>query len=217
MYVSYASNLTVRGNIFRNCANGGNIFHTFSNGGGSFSADFGFRNYTVENNVFEQSCNNRSAPCGGRLDGASGFGHCDIYGGGPDLTNVKIRFNTFIGGSTFNLDIACTQTTGNGLQIIGNLMKRTSVTCGVGWTPDYVSHNIYSGTGICGSSALNVGADLSNVITSDTNGGDAHLKATTTAADNYVPATVPGECPATDLDGEPRPTTGLCDAGADER
>ena len=47
--------------MFRNCANGGNIFHTFSNGGGSFTADFGFRNYTVENNVFEQSCNNRSA------------------------------------------------------------------------------------------------------------------------------------------------------------
>ena len=59
MYVSYPRNLTIRGNVFRNCANGGNIFHTFSNGGGSFTADFGFVNYTVENNVFEQSCNNK--------------------------------------------------------------------------------------------------------------------------------------------------------------
>ena len=62
----------------------------------------------------EQPCNSQSAPCGGRLDGASGFGHCNLYGGGPDLTNVMIRFNTFIGGSSFNLDIACTQAAGNG-------------------------------------------------------------------------------------------------------
>ena len=39
---------------------------------------------------------------------------------------MKIRFNTFIGGSTFNLDIPCTQASGNGLQMVGNLMKRTS-------------------------------------------------------------------------------------------
>ena len=108
------------------------------------------RNYTVENNVFEQPCNNRSAPCGGRLDGASGFGHCNIYGG-TDLTNVKLRFNTFVGGSTFDLDNVCTQASGNGLQIVGNLMKRTSTTCGVGWTPEYVVYNVYSGSGTCGS------------------------------------------------------------------
>ena len=219
MYVSYPKDLTVRGNVFRNCANGGNIFHTFSNGGGSFNAHYGFVNYTVENNVFEQSCNNTSAPCGGRLDGASGFGHCGIYNGGPDLTNVKIRFNTFIGGSTFNLDIACTQADGNGLQIVGNLMKRTSVTCGVGWTPEHAAYNVYSGSGTCGTNATNVGANLSNVVVSDVNGGNGHLKgaAGSTPADNYVPATVRGGCPATDIDGQARPTVGMCEAGADER
>ena len=216
MYVSYPRNTTVRGNLFANCANGGNIFHTFSNGGGSFTADYGYVNYTVENNVFTRSCNNQSAPCGGRLDGASGFGHCNIYSG-TDLTNVKIRFNTFIGGSTFNLDLACSQAAGNGLQIIGNLMKRTSVTCGVGWTPELAAYNIYSGSGTCGTNATNVGADLNPVITADTDTGDAHLKPGTTTADNYVPTTVRGGCPATDIDGQPRPTTGTCDAGADER
>jgi hypothetical protein len=218
MYVSYASSLTVRANIFRNCANGGNIFHTFSNGGGSFTADFGYRNYLIENNIFEQACNNRSAPCGGRLDGASGIGHCNIYGG-TDLTNFKLRFNTFIGGSTFNLDSPCSQAAGNGLQIVGNLMKRTAPTCGVNWTPEYVTHNIYSGSFTCGQNATNVGADLSAVIVSDTNGGDPHLRGApgSTVADNYVPATVRGGCPATDIDGQPRPSTGSCDAGADER
>jgi hypothetical protein len=216
MYVSYPRNTTVRGNVFANCANGGNIFHTFSNGGGSFTADYGYVNYTVENNVFEQACNNRSAPCGGRLDGASGFGHCNIYGGGPDLTNVKIRFNTFVGGSTFNLDIACNQAAGNGLQIVGNLMKRTSVTCGVGWSPEYAAYNVYSGSGTCGSNAINVGPNLSGVIVSDTDNGDAHLKAGATAADGYVPTSVRGGCPATDLEGQSR-GSGSCDAGADER
>ena len=52
----------MRGNVFRNCANGGNIFHTFSNGGGSFTADFGFVNYTVENNVFEQTLQQQPRP-----------------------------------------------------------------------------------------------------------------------------------------------------------
>ena len=208
----------MRGNVFRNCSNGGNMFHTYSNGGGSFTADFGFVNYTVENNVFEQTCNNNPGPCGGRHDGASGIGHCNIYGG-TDLTNVKIRFNTFIGGSTFGLDNVCTQAGGNGLQVVGNLMKRTSTTCGVGWTPEYVQYNVYSGSGTCGSNALNVGANFSNVIVSDVNGGDGHLKgaAGSTAADSYVPTTVRGGCPATDIDGQPRPTTGTCDAGADER
>jgi hypothetical protein len=216
MYVSYASNTTIRGNVFSNCANGGDIFHTFSNGGGSFTADYGYRNYIVENNVFDQACSNTSAPCGGRLDGASGFGHCGIYGG-ADLTNVKIRFNTFLGGSSFNLDIACNQTSGNGLQMIGNLMKRTSVSCGVGWTPELAVYNIYSGSGTCGSNALNVGGTLGSVVMSDVNGGDAHLRgaAGSTAADGYVPTTVRGGCPATDIDAQSRP--GACDAGADER
>ena len=168
--------------------------------------------------MFEQSCNNSSAPCGGRLDGASGIGHCDIFGG-ADLTSVKIRFNTFLGGSTFNLDIPCTQVGGNGLQMVGNLMKRTSVSCGLNWDPELSTYNIYSGSGTCGSSAANVGADLSAVIVNDANGGDPRLKgsAGSTRADVFVPANVRGGCPATDIEGQQRPTSGRCDAGADER
>jgi hypothetical protein len=220
MYVSYASNMTVRGNIFRNCANGGNIFQTFSNGGGSFTGDFGYRNYTIENNVFTQSCNNTSAPCGGRLDHAIGFGHCNMFSG-TDLTNVKVRFNTFIGGSMFDLAIACSQAPGNGMTVVGNVLKRTSTSCGSngGTVPEVFSHNVWSGGGTCGSNAVNVGADLNSVIVSDSNNGDARLRgaAGSTAADNFVPATVRGGCPATDIEGRPRPTTGSCDAGAYER
>jgi hypothetical protein len=64
-----------------------------------------------------------------------------------------------------------------------------------------------------------VGANLNSVIVNDANGGNAHLRgaAGSTVADGYVPVTVRGGCPATDIDGQPRPTTGTCDAGADER
>jgi hypothetical protein len=98
-------------------------------------------------------------------------------------------------------------------------MKRTIPTCGLDWTPELVTHNIYSGWGTCGQSATLVGADLNSVIVNDANGGDPHLRGApgSTVADNYVPTTVRGGCPATDIDGQPRPTTGHCDAGADER
>ena len=224
MYVSYAKDLTIRANVFQGCANGGNIFHTFSNGGGEFTADFGFTNYTVENNVFEQSCDNSSSPCGGRVDGASGFGHCEIYSG-ADFTNVKIRFNTFLGGSTFNLDIPCQPASGRGgLHIYGNLLKRTSVTCGPAegdpWNPlPAIEYNLYSGSDTCGTNATNVGQDLSSVIKADANArsGDPHLVAGTNTAVDYVPITADTPCPERDFEGDPRPESGSCDAGADER
>ena len=135
------------------------------------------------------------------------------------MTNVKIRFNTFVGGSTFEMDNVCSQAAGNGVQMVGNLMERTSPTCGIGWTPELVAHNIYSGNGTCGSSTLNVGATLGTVITSDVNGGNADLRGAigSTVADGFVPASVRGGCPVRDIDGQLRPTTGGCDAGADER
>ena len=111
---------------------------------------------------------------------------------------MKVRFNTFIGGSTFNLDIPCTQASGNGLQIVGNLMKRTSADLRLGWSPELATHNLYSGSGTCGSNAANVGANLSPVIVNDDNGGDHRLKGSpgSTKADGFVPVSVRGGCPA---------------------
>ena len=49
-------------------------------------------------------------------------------------------------------------------------------------------------------------------------GLDMHKTGPTGIADNFVPcATVLDGCPATDIDGNPRPQTGNADAGADER
>lgn len=221
MYVSYAKALTIRGNTFVNCSNGGNIFHTFSDGGGSFDADFGFENYTMESNVFTRSCSNSSTPCGGRLDNASGFGHCNIYPGN-DFTNVKIRFNTFLGGSGFDMDNACTMGS-PGVTFTGNIRNGSTVACGTIWPVDptfeYEIYYKYGGT--CagtGNTNLGIGWDLSAVVVSDSDTApNAHLAgvAGSTDADDYVP-TAAG-CAPSDLDGDARPQDAACDAGADER
>ncbi|HJR59547.1 MAG TPA: fibronectin type III domain-containing protein [Vicinamibacterales bacterium] len=218
-YVSYADNLTIRGNVFTNCANGGNIFNTFSNGGGSFTADFGFRNYTIENNVFERSCSNSSAPCGGRLDTATGFGHCNIYSG-PDFTNVTIRNNTFLDGSGFDMDNACTQGS-PGVTFTGNIRNGGSAACASTWTvkPTF-QHEIYYRYGAtCGGTGninLGVGSTLAGIVVNSTSGAskDGHLTTGVSIVDNRVL----NGCAAADADGVLRPTDGrLCEAGAYER
>jgi hypothetical protein len=207
----------VRANTFIGCANGGNIFHTFSNGGGSFTADFGFVNYTVENNVFTQSCNNRPpGPCGGRLDGASGFGHCNIYSG-ADFTNVRIRFNTFLGGSGFDMAIPCQPAVG-GVTLVGNLRNGSSAACSTGWsTPPVMRYELYHTFGaLCsGLGNLNIGGLLTFVANNSNTAPDPHLTGLINLAENRVP--VSAGCPLHDIDGQPRPVSGFCDAGADER
>lgn len=217
MYVSYANNLTIRGNKFVNCANGGNIFHTFSNGGGSFTADFGYTGYTLENNVFTQSCNNVGSECGGRLDNASGFGHCNIYSGN-DFTNTKIRFNSFLAGSGFDMDNACTMGS-PGVTFTGNIRNGSSVACAGIWSvPPTFQYEVYHtyGTTCGGTGNTNIGGSPT-FFTSDTNTApDAHLTgAETQTPDNKVPTSA--TCPSEDFDGQTRPNDTNCDAGADER
>lgn len=48
-------------------------------------------------------------------------------------------------------------------------------------------------------------------------GQNMHLGASSGTADNFVPTNVPGGCPATDMDGNTRPKSPNCDAGAFER
>lgn len=218
-YVSYADNLTIRGNVFTNCANGGNIFNTFSNGGGSFTADFGYRNYTIENNVFERSCSNSSAPCGGRLDTATGFGHCNIYSG-ADFTNVVIRNNTFLDGAGFDMDNACTQGS-PGVMFSGNIRNGGSAACAATWSvkPTFQYEIYYRYGATCagtGNMNLGVGSTLSGIVVNSTSGStkDAHLITGTSVVDNRVLS----GCAAADADGVLRPTDGrLCEAGAYER
>ena len=134
------------------------------------------------------------------------------------MTNVKIRFNTFIGGSTFELDNVCSQAAGNGLQIVGNLMERTSPPAESAGPPNSSPTTSTPATAPAARTRP-TSAPTSATIVSDTNGGNGHLRGAvgSTTADGYVPPTVRGGCPATDIDGQRRPTTGTCDAGADER
>lgn len=232
MYVSYAKDTTIRNNVFVNCANGGNLFNTFSNGDGMppWPADYGYTNYLIENNVFTSSCNNSSAPCGGRTGEASGVGHCGIYSG-DDFTNTIIRFNTFIDA---NFGLPCyggfgTQggfiDTSADFQFIGNVsdFPGSAETCGNDWddhtggAPMTVNYNIYyTGTFTCGTNGANVGASITGMIVANSlTAPDAHLTGASNTLDEFVPASL---CPATDFEGDARDTSsGSCDAGADER
>jgi hypothetical protein len=91
--------------------------------------------------------------------------------------------------------------TGKGYRFVGNYMPFSSTLCrGVN------VNNVYRG-GTCSSSDLNV-STLQFVSSTD-----LHLAAGANAIDQADPV----DFPATDLDGQSRPSGPVADAGADER
>jgi hypothetical protein len=221
MYVSYPRDLTIRGNTFKNCSNGGNIFFTFANGAGTFTADYGYTGVLIENNVFTQTCTNSAPPCGGRADFAFGIsGHCEIFPG-PDLTDVRIQFNTFLAGSGFDMSGGCTQGT-PGVTLRGNVRLGTAAASACGsegaWAvePDTADETFYGGPVTCGTGSQRLGRDrrrLDKLVASNSNESpDAHLVGPRGRLDGFVTE----GCPKRDIDGAARPAT-RCDAGADER
>jgi len=147
-------------------------------------------------------------------------GQCGIYSG-ADLTNVKIRSNTFLGGSGTDLSGGCTQGS-PGVTISGNVRNGQSSACGTGWaSPPAISREVfYNGGATCGTGSQNLGAGataLSPFVASHSNTApDAHLTGGAGRLDGAVPATS-GGCPTKDIDTQDRPIEGSCDAGADER
>lgn len=184
-------NLTLRGNFFHNCSLYG---LTFRLDGATL----------IENNWFASTCFGGTNPQCGR--GSS------IVNLGDSTGTVIIRFNSFGPGEAIADEGSPTGNTQNRF-VIGNIFGDTSCQTSRA-TYDY---NAFYGTGgaTCGAHAVYLGPNPPYVNGSGGATADYHL-AGASAADNYVPASVPNSGVATDYDGQPR-NNGARDAGADER
>ena len=201
MWVNASIDTTIRGNQFAVCDATAQLFLTM------FSTPTGYQNLTVENNWFGT---------GGSTAYGVASGHCENFGG-TDYSNVKIRFNVFADNKRWAWDGNCSGT----IAATGNVLFKDSYTdCGgstISW-----AYNIFvipqGGTnGSCGTNKLVYGSSINGLTVNPTSNFHLAGAAGSTMADNYVPASVAGGCPATDIDGKARATSGACDAGADER
>jgi hypothetical protein len=132
---------------------------------------------------------------GGTLIGPNGCGQCQP-------------------GTTFKV-------VGNAMPLLATNSTGNSAGCIAGWGAAAVSYayNVWAPTGTntaCGPTDKLALVSFVNPVTTPSWGSDYHLGAAG-PADNLVPASVCQAVIGDDLDGQPRGTTGNCDAGADER
>lgn len=182
--------VVLRGNFLYNCV---------TNGIALYSADMA-GTWLFENNWWGQNSSGNAALKWGLKDAC------------PSGT-VIIRFNSFSATAAIgNEDIALTCTN---IYVIGNIQPRV-YSCESGAQYYY---NLYVGSDRCGTAGngnILIGA-LPYVNTNGLASGNYHLSGApgSTAADNYVPNTVPNSGLTIDYDGEARAAPR--DAGADER
>jgi hypothetical protein len=149
-------------------------------------------NVTIEQNIIDAP---NSGPC---ID--QGYNNTPL--------NYRIAYN-----SCGAAEIVINGTNPTNLQMVGNIaVKVGSSACPSG----SVRYNVwyvwptFSPNTTCGSPRVST-ADTGTGIYVDPAGNDYHLKAGSPA----IGAGDPADCPAFDIDGDPRPV-GACDAGADE-
>jgi chitodextrinase len=214
VFINSAKDYTLRRNKFSECSNSGCVYVTLFDG-----PDFGNDGLLIENNWFEMSHREDSfRSMSDRKPVAVSLGHCEGFEG-DDYNDVFVRFNSFSTGAQINHagnEENC-QIGPAGYHVVGNVMAGGPDNC-----PDYVDfrYNVVAGGG-CGSTFRDVGESLDKLYVSDSNDSskDHHLTGApgSSAADDYVPTTVPGGCPSSDHEGTARATSGRCDAGAHER
>jgi hypothetical protein len=186
LQVSGTTNMIIRNSKFENCA----IFDlsfTDYNGG----AD-PVRNVTVENNYF---------------DAATAGGYFSVHF--TATTGAVVRFNSATQAMVIGAEhgsVSGFVLTGN--DVIGGILNGDSGGCNSTSIATY-NYNVTPGVK-CGSTDLNAAAGFVNPAILD-----LHLAATAAAID-FVPTSVSGGCPATDMNGNKRPAGAACDAGASE-
>jgi hypothetical protein len=164
-------------------------------------------NHLFENNFF---------------DGASV--NFDCHDDGCQMTGNIVRFNTlnaiFAPTADCKLQSSNTCTVGSNT-FYGNVVDGgcppSLAAFGAGWTAQYNVWTGGSGSGtICsGDKTSAYGARISLVAPGQPNYDD-HLSKRSQKAIGWVPATVRGGYPATDIDGDVRPSRAASDAGADQ-
>ncbi|MDB4955583.1 MAG: hypothetical protein JWO36_3152 [Myxococcales bacterium] len=125
--------------------------------------------------------------------------------------NTTFRNNSFAPGGAVVWNSVGSNNTWTSSKEVGDLGEPDCQTATVGVT---YSYNVET-SGTCAGTGNVMVSTLSDLYI-DAVAGDFHLAGSpgSTVADGRVPAV---QCPAIDIDGDPRPTTGFCDAGADER
>lgn len=122
-----------------------------------------------------------------------------------NCNNIRVRYNTFLGGS---LVTACTSSTGT-TEYKANVGHQPGSSAGAQCPGAFTySYNIITSNGTCAATDV-------FTTTPGLGGSDGfHL----TAGSAAIGAGDPADCPATDHDGEgrPQPAATTCDSGADE-
>ena len=210
MYLNANWNLTVRNSKFYNCS----LFDVFVTISGPDAAARGHKNLLFENNSFAAPwTENPGAPNRGS---ALALSWCQNSPEG--YQTVRVRFNSFEASTGLwgpgEEGAGCTW---SGVEVVGNLLQYQG-SCISGATYAY---NVWSKSyrvGRC-SATDRIGARTFPYV-APTGGPRLDFRLTDakrTLADNLVPRTAPGGCPARDMDRQRRPLEERCDAGADER
>ncbi len=147
----------------------------------------------------------------------------DCHVNNCSLAGNTVRFNTFGNGAQFQPTDDCALVSGNTCSLsndrfyanLGMGCPNSGAPYGLGWIS---STNVFAGsqTGICAGDATSIYSIATTLVSPSSPNYDLHLVGTTQRASTFVSPSAVGGCPATDIDGDSRPTTSNCAAGADE-
>jgi hypothetical protein len=206
MFVNGSRSVTVRNSRFRDCA----LYDIFVTLSGGDAARVGHQRLTIENNWFGTPWNEDPAAPSRSRAGAVELSWCQNSAQG--YRDVLIRHNSFQRDTGISLDIAA-GCVFEDVRIIGNLLRQPG-SCDPRVTFAYNVWSSISAADRCSPTDRTAGGAFPYARAASGPGFDFHLAAHG-APDDLVPPTA--GCPATDIDGQPRPAGGRCDAGADER
>jgi hypothetical protein len=206
MYINGGENVTVRNSRFTQCT----LFDIFATLSGPEAAKIGHRNLVLENNFFDtpwtEDKNTGGSPTRGSTVALAWCTNSD-----KGYRDVFIRHNTF-GSGLWGKDPSQVCVMEN-IRVEGNLLQYQG-TCDDKFTYAYNAWNTSYRTGKCSTTDVIAGASFPFVNPTPGPGFDFHL-ATASSLDELIPNSF--GCPATDIDGKPRPTGSGCTPGAHER
>jgi hypothetical protein len=209
MYVNAAANVTVRRSTFRDCA----LYDLFVTISGPDAARAGHRGLTIENNWFDAPWDESSAT-GTRRGKASALALNWCQNSPHGYRDVLIRFNSFQRNTGFLMDPNPDCVFEN-VRVVGNVLAWDG--CDPRWTYAYNVWTTEVRRGSCSPTDRITGGAPPYERPAGGPGFDFHLdRERAQAVEDLVPAGVPGGCPPVDVDRDPRPARGRCDAGADE-